>query len=242
MIGGQAVGAAVRHRGSSAARWPLAAAAVFSLLTLLVAARWPPMLSMDRGGVREINEFARGHTAFVQAMQFLSWLGSGSVEAPLLAMAAVAMLVLRRFRLAVLLTAVPLGGVAINNAVKALVERSRPVLDVPVGHAPGWSFPSGHAQAAMVTALVLLLALTPLVFGAWVRVLWGAAAVLVLGIGFSRIALGVHFVSDVVGGYLLGLVYVAVCLRLLGVRGPSWLGGLSAQRPHHVGPRPRSAR
>ena len=74
------------------------------------------------------------------------------------------------------------------------------------------SFPSGHAQSAMVAASVLLLVFLPLLRGAWRWVAVGAAVVYVLAIGFARVTLGVHYVSDVLAGYVLGAAWVAAMI------------------------------
>ena len=79
----------------------------------------------------------------------------------------------------------------------------------PTAHEPGSSFPSGHAQAAIVGYAVLLLVFLPILHGVWRRVAVTLAVLMVLSIGFSRIALGVHYLSDVVGGYVLGAAWVA---------------------------------
>jgi undecaprenyl-diphosphatase len=89
------------------------------------------------------------------------------------------------------------------------VDRARPVLPDPVAHANGMSFPSGHAQAAVVAYSVLLLVFLPVLRGAWRSVVVSVAVLMVLAIGFSRVALGVHYVSDVVAGYVLGAAWVA---------------------------------
>jgi PAP2 superfamily len=75
---------------------------------------------------------------------------------------------------------------------------------------PGLSFPSGHdAQAAIVGYAVLLLVLLPLLGGGWRRTAVTLAVFMVLAIGFSRVALGVHYLSEVVGGFVLGAAWVA---------------------------------
>jgi membrane-associated phospholipid phosphatase len=84
-----------------------------------------------------------------------------------------------------------------------------PVLTHPVAQEPGSSFPSGHAQAAIVGYALLLLVFLPILHGAWRRVAVTFAAFMVLAVGFSRIALGVHYVSDVIGSYVLGAAWVA---------------------------------
>jgi undecaprenyl-diphosphatase len=91
---------------------------------------------------------------------------------------------------------------------KEVVGRSRPDLE-PLVHGRGPSFPSGHVLAA-----IALYGLLPLVVGLYTRrrALWWAAtavsAVLITGIGASRVYLGVHWFSDVVGSLLLGSFFV----------------------------------
>ncbi|HEY3611431.1 MAG TPA: phosphatase PAP2 family protein, partial [Pseudonocardiaceae bacterium] len=91
----------------------------------------------------------------------------------------------------------------IETAVKALVDRSRPVFGHPVATAGGAAFPSGHTagSAALYGILVLLLVRRALVTV--------AATVFVLAVGASRVVLGVHYLSDVVGGLALGIAVAA---------------------------------
>ena len=64
-------------------------------------------------------------------------------------------------------------------------------------------------MAATVCYGALFLVFVPLLAPAWRRVVLGLYFVLVLAIGLSRLALGLHYVSDVVGGYVLGLAWLA---------------------------------
>jgi undecaprenyl-diphosphatase len=91
----------------------------------------------------------------------------------------------------------------------------------PISHAPGYSFPSGHAFniAVAVTALVFLL--WPLMSVLVRRLVVGAGTVLALAVGFDRIFLGVHFPSDVLAGLLLGV----------GITFSSWLGFIGKTAP-----------
>ena len=95
-----------------------------------------------------------------------------------------------------------------NVVVKTAVHRLRPVLSDPVAHAQGLSFPSAHAQAAVVGYALLLLVFLPILQGVWRTGAVTFALVAVLAIGFSRIALGVHYLSDVIGGFVLGAAWV----------------------------------
>lgn len=96
-----------------------------------------------------------------------------------------------------------LGAVTLTNLLKLLVHRARPeaFFETPL---PGtYSFPSGHA---LFSSCILLAMAAVLTSNRWVRVF---AACLVLTIGFSRIYLGVHYPTDVLGGYIAGLAWLA---------------------------------
>ncbi|MEP7192542.1 MAG: phosphatase PAP2 family protein [Actinomycetota bacterium] len=185
------------------------AALPFALTLALVEKRWAPLLSVDQGAGDGLHRFAVAHAGFVTAMQLIS--DSGSALAWVVVLAVVVTMLLRRglprLALFVMLTAV--GSSLLNTGVKAVVHRPRPELINPVAHEPGLSFPSGHAQAAMVGYALLLFVFLPLLRGWWRRTAVTVAVFMVLAIGFSRIALGVHYLSDVVGGVVLGAAWVA---------------------------------
>lgn len=95
-------------------------------------------------------------------------------------------------------------GWLLANGLKEVVRRARPVVEDAVAHAPGYSFPSGHAMNTTVAGLTLTLLLWP-VLGPRARVVVPtAAAAVVLLTGADRVFLGAHFPSDVVAGILLG--------------------------------------
>jgi undecaprenyl-diphosphatase len=114
-----------------------------------------------------------------------------------------------RPRLAVYLVVTAILGGLVDSALKVLVDRPRPLVDHPVATAFGKSFPSGHAMSSTVTYGALLLAFLPAIGARWRRVAVAVTALLVLLIGCSRLLLGLHFLTDVVGGYLLGLAWLA---------------------------------
>ena len=97
---------------------------------------------------------------------------------------------------------------------KALVGRARPIVDDPISHSPGYSFPSGHAYNVAVVATVVIFLLWPVLSQVGRRVSVGLAVVFALVVGLDRLFLGVHFPSDVVAGYVLGV----------GITFSSWLG------------------
>jgi membrane-associated phospholipid phosphatase len=163
-----------------------------------------------RDGARDsLHGYAVTHAGFVDAMQLISDSGSALAWQIVLAVVVVWLLWRRLPRLALFVVITAAGSSLLNTVVKTAVHRLRPVLTHPVAHEPGPSFPSGHAQAAIVGYTVLLLVFLPILHGAWHRVAVTFAMFMVLAIGFSRIALGVHYMSDVLGGYILGAGWVA---------------------------------
>jgi membrane-associated phospholipid phosphatase len=112
-------------------------------------------------------------------------------------------------KLAIFLAVTCIGGGIVDTIVKVAVGRPRPRMEEPIVEAFGNSFPSGHSMSSVVCYGALLLVFLPLLAGRTRTVAIVAYVVLVLAIGFSRLALGVHFISDVIGGYVLGVAWLA---------------------------------
>lgn len=196
-------------RGVFAAAALALVAVLFSLTVLLVENRWAPLLRADADAGNRLHGYAVAHAGFVRAMQVIS--DSGSTPAWLVVLAPVVVWLLwrRLFRLALFVVVATAGSSLLNAVVKTAVDRLRPVMTDPVARETGLSFPSAHAQAAVVGYTVLLLVFLPILQGVWRRTAATFAVLMVVAIGFSRIALGVHYVSDVVGGLVLGAAWVA---------------------------------
>lgn len=181
----------------------------FGLLLFFVEDHWRPLAEVDDGARDGMHQLALDHHLLVTALKVLSTIGSAVVYFPLFTGVAVWLLWRRLPRLA-LFVVVTVGGSALLNAlVKLVVHRTRPVVADPVAHAAGMSFPSGHAQSAIVACSVLLLVFLPALHGRLRVAAVVAAAAMVLAIGFARVTLGVHYVSDVLAGYVLGAAWVA---------------------------------
>jgi undecaprenyl-diphosphatase len=99
-------------------------------------------------------------------------------------------------------------------AAKALVIRDRPHISFAVIAEDGFSFPSGHAAGTAAIALLAAWMLTRWLITSWTgRVIaWTVAIGLTGVIGFSRVYLGVHYVSDVVAGWLLGMTWAGIVM------------------------------
>lgn len=115
----------------------------------------------------------------------------------------------------------------LDDALKVAIHRPRPD-DFPalIPQPSSWSFPSGHAMTALVGygMLAYVLLLVTKTHRTRVVIVIGAA-VLILIIGLSRLYLGVHYFSDVVGGYAAGVVWLSICIGAVEVgrhrRGPA---------------------
>ncbi|MFJ5050002.1 phosphatase PAP2 family protein [Streptomyces sp. NPDC088719] len=181
------------------------AAVPFALLVILVEGTWPPLQRLDAGAARRLHEVALEHPGWTATLRILSdWVWDPATLRTAVALLTVWLLYRRAWRLAAWAATTAIGGALTGVLAKVVVERARPSLQDPVAHAPGYSFPSGHAMTAATSCAVLLLVLLPLVPRRWRGLCWGAAGISVLGVGFTRIALGVHWFSDVIGGWLLG--------------------------------------
>src|SRR5437879_8416264 len=114
--------------------------------------------------------------------------------------------------LVALLVAVP-GGMLLNEWVKVLVHRQRPFIDGPFVDWSGYSFASGHTIGATLLYGQLALFILPAMKARhWRNLTVASAALLIALVGFSRIALGAHFLTDVLAAIIFGVLWLAFCL------------------------------
>ena len=130
------------------------------------------------------------------------------------------------------------GGLGISVIVataKTLVGRARPDLPFALVDSHGFSFPSGHAAGAAAVGLLCAWMLCRWVVHRWAGqvAVWALAITAIIGIGFSRLYLGVHFVTDVLAGWLLGTAWTATVILVT-----SWWS--RSERPRFLPIRRRS--
>ncbi|AZK92844.1 phosphatase PAP2 family protein [Streptomyces sp. SID5473] len=190
----------------AAGRTGLVLAVLSAVLLWLVAAAWSPLLSFDRSVARALHRRAVREPDLVQVNRILTdWVWDPWTMRLLIA-AAVLWLWFRRERLlSVYTTAAVLLAWAIQQSLKAGVGRKRPQWPDPVDSAHFAAFPSGHAMVAAVVCVLLLWLLRRhgLRGRAWAAAVT-AAAVSVVGVGLTRLYLGVHWPTDVLAGWLMG--------------------------------------
>ncbi len=173
-----------------------------------------PLTSLDERSARWLHDRLADHDVVVSLMRVVTWLGSAACLVVVMGVAVLWLLRRGHRRLAVFLVVVGLGGGAVSSLVKVAVGRPRPLLDEPLATAFGKSFPSGHSMSSLVCFGALVVVFLPFVAPRRRRVAVAGAGVLVLAIGFSRLVLGVHYLSDVLGGYVLGAAWLAGSVAL----------------------------
>ncbi|MEU9375110.1 phosphatase PAP2 family protein [Streptomyces sp. NPDC048255] len=212
-------------------RWTGAGCALLvAVLTALVLAQWRPLLSYDDRVTEDLHGYAVLHPGVTQLMGVLSDWVWDPWTMRVLAVVACVWLWWRGDRgRAVRVALATVIASAVQQGLKALVGRERPVWTDPVDSAQYAAYPSGHAMTATVVCGMLLWLLPRRpperpagqerrawpVWTAWAA--WSLAVVSALGVGFTRVYLGVHWPSDVLAGWLLGVV-VVVCATTWGAR------------------------
>lgn len=162
---------------------------------------------LDEGVLLWMNQFASARMDLV-ALEITA-LGDGVVVTVLVLVCSLLLWLTRNRHLAVTLWVATAGGMLINTVLKLAFDRPRPQLfEWRTDYAGLSSFPSGHASTAMVVYVALAYVVARLEPGtALRRMTFSLFALLVVLIGLSRLYLGVHYPSDVIAGYAVGLAW-----------------------------------
>lgn len=181
-------------------------------------------VTQDVVGHEELALLDRPVTAFVAhartpwmtaSAQAITLLGSAPVMAGLIVCAGILLRIRTgNWRPLLLLAVVSAGAAGLDVVAKAVVARPRPPAVFAIATAPGYAFPSGHTvQAAAYGCLAYLIART---LRSWQvkTAVWSAALILAALIGLSRVYLGVHWLTDVLGGWALATAWLAFALTI----------------------------
>ena len=191
------------------ALWAALPVGLVGFVVLAVGYEHDPLAAIDR----EVAEWvAASMPSWAESLaRPFSWLGGWIGLTPIAVGLVLLLLLTRRFFDAVW-AAVTIGGIQLETAiVKEFFDRPRPHEGSAVPLPSSDSFPSGHASGAVATFAVL----AALGVERWperARMFWSAAAILAIAVGASRVALNVHYLTDVLAGFSLGLAWLAVCL------------------------------
>lgn len=143
----------------------------------------------------------------------LTWLGDTGPRIAAACLLVLTLLLWRRWHSALFTTGILLSGTLLSTLFKVLVERPRPQLVAHLDAVGSLSFPSGHALNSSLFYLTVALLLAP-----WLRAnsnrhaLYAVAVGLALATGVSRVALGVHWPSDVLVGWLIAAAWLWLCV------------------------------
>ncbi len=164
---------------------------------------------------RMVNQWASTiHTPLLDKIMFLATSAGEFLPMTILSILIFLLLILlkRRNFIAPYFVAIP-GGFGLMNLLKYLFGRERP--PDAAFHVTGYSFPSGHAMMSTIILLFILVAFTENIKKTLLRIIFFlliAGAILL--ISFSRIYFNVHWLSDVIGGIVLGIIWLGVSLSL----------------------------
>ncbi|MGI6207475.1 MAG: phosphatase PAP2 family protein [Anaerolineae bacterium] len=176
-----------------------------ALVLLVLAVVLSALGELDRGALIVLRAVAsRGLTRLMVA---ITQLGSTAVVAVL----ALGWAYLRRRTgaMAVVPALCAAGGGLTSMVIKALVDRPRPDVVAALVQEHSFSFPSGHSLVAMAFYGAVALTLAPSIGRRSARLaVYATAGVVIILVGVSRVYLGVHYPSDVLGGYSLGVLWL----------------------------------
>lgn len=196
------------------AGWRLVAGLTLSVVTLISFG-----IVADSVFEGELDRFDSGIRAFYQmfaspvvtsAMIFFTYLGSVYGIVGLLALVVIYLFLKGEKRAAALLTITMSGEAILGIVLKLSFQRPRPQAFFGFSPPDSYSFPSGHAFASLCFFGVLgWISASHLKSNVSVAVSWLFAGLIIFAIGSSRIYLGVHYPSDILAGYLAGIVWLS---------------------------------
>jgi membrane-associated phospholipid phosphatase len=199
-------------------RWAAGLAALVVVLGLLVELRFGPLLTVDREISAAVVQ--RGDGEVVKSLRFATQAGELRLRIVVAVAMAGSLLWARAWRSALLVAAGALLVSPANELLKQVVDRPRPTYE-GVEAAADWSYPSGHSAGAAALAAAVVLSLWPWIRrSAWRWLLIAIVALLAVGVGVTRVALGVHYPSDVIAGWSVGLGWVLLVAAALTWRAP----------------------
>ena len=165
-----------------------------------------------------ILEWLHGHQskALTAVMVEMTYLGTGTVVIVVVGVAALFLWHTEHKHSARLLLAATIGNILLNGALKLVYHRPRPSVFAWQTTAVSSSFPSGHAMSATVVYGTVAYLLMRLQKHRWAKMLTlTGATLLILLICLTRLYLGVHYPSDVLGGIVVGLAWASFCMATL---------------------------
>lgn len=209
----------------------------FALLLIAVSTSWAGVTDVDRSVTRWMAQ-AMEQAAAMPLVRGVDLILSPIVLRVITLVVAVGIFRSGLRRVALWLAGTVVGGWFLTWLVKELVQRPRPeIADFGIGFGIGtnpYAFPSGHAlTSALLAGALLFVGLQRPNGRRYRHWFWLAATALVLVVGFNRVALVAHHVSDVLAGWALALAILGVSMLVFGVTRPGHLPQVRGERPPH---------
>ena len=164
-----------------------------------------------------VYQFIMSHflptTRLVTIMKIITTLGSTLVIITGLLCVAILTRSKKYFKIFVLATVI---GVIVNNIIKLIVRRPRPTNTMMFSSESTYSFPSGHSMMSMIFYGLIIYYVCKFIKNKKLKTLLvGFLSAIIFFIGFSRIYLGVHYATDVLGGFIFGIIYLVIFIKVL---------------------------
>ena len=193
---------------STAMNWHyITVSIIFAVTIILAVLYFPNIREMDSGILKTVRDFVSPFPQFIPAL--IAEIGRNYYMWPLIVSGSV--LVSHKYYLETfLLVFFTQAAYPLNNLIKNVVCRQRPCGDAY----PGYSFPSNHAIISMCFYGILIYLAYKHTYGFWRYFLITVFGLLIILTGLSRLALGVHFPTDVIEGFLLGFIMVNLFIIL----------------------------
>jgi membrane-associated phospholipid phosphatase len=167
--------------------------------------------SFDRSLLLWIHQFA--NPQLDRVMLFITALGDPPTVITIFVSTIAWLGMKRRYTDGVRFIIACVGGVLLNQIMKLFFAKPRPELWARLISETSFSFPSGHAVGSMVVYgfIAYILARELPIYR---RYIYAVTSMLIIAIGFSRLYLGVHYPTDIIAGYGVGLLWLATCLKI----------------------------
>ncbi|HOF63620.1 MAG TPA: phosphatase PAP2 family protein [Dermatophilaceae bacterium] len=196
----------VLHRLIKAGVYAVGTSIPVAAVAFVVRSRWEPILHADEAIIRAATDYSRERPSLVRAL--LVWEELLQPKWVYIAGTLVCIYVWKKLGLGpralwAFLTMMVSWNLALD--IKILVQRARPVVEDAITHAPGYSFPSGHAANSAAASTILVLLFWPRLSRRGRALAVGAAALVIVVTAVDRVMLGVHYPSDVTAGVIFGV-------------------------------------